>query len=29
MNLKKSLPTTTDQPMSFDNPGLSSVQVVV
>jgi len=29
MNLKKSVPTTTDQLMSFDNPGLSSVQVVV
>jgi len=29
MNLKKSVPTTTDQPMNFDNPGLSLVQVVV
>jgi hypothetical protein len=29
MNLKKSVPTTTDQPISFDNPGLSLVQVVV
>jgi hypothetical protein len=29
MTLKKSVLTTTDQLMSFDNPGLSSVQVVV